>query len=76
MRHFLYELFYNKTSRSNNIVLSVLCRLCSNKIQKLRSVHHLFPGHSSCVHVKRAAMFPFANFNVRPDDDDDDDVRF
>jgi len=38
-------IFHNKTLRSTNIVLRVVCRLHLYEAQRLYSVYHVFLGH-------------------------------
>jgi len=45
-------IFHNKTLHSNNIVLRILCALHRNEVQKLSSMYHIFPGHSSIIDIK------------------------
>ena len=40
-------IFYDKILHSDNIVLRIFCALHRNEAQKLSSVYHIFPGHSS-----------------------------
>jgi len=47
-------IFYNKTLRSTNIALRVVCRLHLYEAQRLFSVYHVFPGHVGNVDIKRA----------------------
>jgi len=52
-------IFYNKTLHSNNIVLRIMCALHRNEAQKLSSMYHIFPGHSSSIDIKRAVWSSF-----------------
>jgi len=52
-------IFYNKILHSNNIVLRILCASHRNTAQKLSSVYHIFPGHSSSIDIKRAVWSSF-----------------
>jgi len=54
-------IFYNKTLRSSNIVLRVVCRLHLYEAQRLFSVYHVFPGHIGNVDIKRAVWARFAS---------------
>ena len=54
-------IFYNKTLRSTNIVLRVVCRLHLYETRRLFSVYHVFPGHTGNVDIKRAVWARFAS---------------
>ena len=53
--------FYNKTLRSTNIVLRVICRLHLYEAQRLFSVYHVFPGQAGNLDTKRAVWARFAS---------------
>jgi len=63
-------IFYNKTLHvhlhvlynvhSSNIILRILCARHRNEAQKLSSMYHIFPGHSSSIDIKRAIRSSFA----------------
>jgi len=53
--------FYNKTLRSTNIVLRVICRLHLYEAQRLFSVYHVFPVQAGNVDTKRAVWARFAS---------------
>jgi len=52
-------IFYNKALHSNNILLRILSALHRNEAQKLSSMYHIFPGHSSSIDIKRAVLVKF-----------------
>ena len=54
-------IFYNKTLRSTNILLRVVCRLHLYEAQKLFSVYHVFPGYTGNVDIKRAVWARLAS---------------
>ena len=54
-------IFYNKTLHSDNAVLRILCALHRNEAQKLSSVYHIFPGHSSSFDIKRAVWSSYVS---------------
>ena len=52
--------FYNKTLRSTNTILRVVCRLHLYEAHRLFSVYHVFPEHTSNVDIKRGVWSLFA----------------
>jgi len=62
---FVKEPCLKHTLQSNNIVLRILCALHRNEAQKLLSVYHIFPEHSSSIYIKgRLVKFCNGTYNL------------